>query len=240
LYDIPVANETSLGGTRRAFEPTAWTVILRAQEHSRAALEELIRLYWKPCYYFIRRWGASIEAAKDLTQGFFAEFLERDFLKDVSKEKGRFRSFLLVSLRHYLVNQAEHARAKKRGGGIPQLSLDFSGAESDYSPTTSTEEDLDGYFRRQWALALLERGLVALAGELPTDRLEAIRIYLTPGGAPPYEETAARLGTTVPKLKHILHRARSRYRELIRQEVRASVESEEAAEEELRDLFTAL
>ena len=235
-----MVDETSLGGSRRTFEPTAWTVILQAQDHSREALEKLIHFYWKPVYLYVRRWGASIEAAKDLTQGFFAEFLERDFLKDVSKEKGRFRTFLLVSLRHYLVNQAEHARAKKRGGGIAQFSLDFSGAERDYSPTTSTEEDLDAYFKRQWALALLERGLVALAHELPTDRFDAIRTYLMPGDAPPYEETAAHLGTTVPRLKHILHRARSRYRELIRQEVRASVQSEEAAKEELQDLFTAL
>lgn len=213
-------------------------MVLAARGRSREALERLIRAYWKPAYFAARRWGADVEAAKDLTQGFFAEFLERDFLKGVGPEKGRFRTFLLTALKHYLANQAEAARAKKRGGGRAPLPLDFAGAESEYS--AGPKESVDHAFKRRWALAVLERGLAALAREFPPAEFEALRGHLSPGEAPSYEETAERLGTTVARFKQLLHRARRRFRELIRQEVRDSVRTASEVDDEIRDLFAAL
>ncbi len=186
----------------------------------------------------MRRWGADVEAAKDLTQGFFAEFLERDFLRSVAPEKGRFRTFLLTSLKHFLVNQAQAARAEKRGGGRAPASLDFAGAETEYS--AAPKQSLDQDFKRQWALSVLERGLAALGREFPPADFDALRAHLSPGEAPSYEETAERLKTTVPRFKQLLHRARRRFRELIRQEVRDSVRTASEVDDEIRDLFAAL
>lgn len=232
--------ETSIGGQERAFQPTLWTVVLQARGGSRNALDDLCKAYWKPVYFYVRRWGASVEDAKDLTQGFFGEFLRRDFLRDVSREKGRFRNFLLTTLRHYLVTAAERARAQKRGEGKAPLSLDFLRAERDYLAEPAARETLDEYFRRQWALTILESALARLRTELPQDRFEALQSYLSPGDAPSYEATALKLGLDANALKSVLHRIRKRYRELIREEVRSAVETESEVETELRDLFEAL
>ena len=153
-------NETSLGGPRGHLPPTSWTLVLQAgQERSSRALGDLIEAYWRPAYLFVRRWGRDVEDAKDLTQGFFADLLARDSLAAVSPEKGRFRSFLLQALRHYLINESERQRAKKRGDGRKVLSLDVDGAESHLAREPAAPDDIDSYFRRQWALTVLERAL---------------------------------------------------------------------------------
>ncbi len=226
--------ETEMGGAHRAFEPTQWTLVLRARRGAREALDRLLRAYWKPAYFYVRRWGADVEDAKDLTQGFFAEALRRNFLKGVSQEKGRFRSFLLAALRHFLVNEAEAGRARKRGGGKAPLPLDFVDAESLYRPAKGGPE---AAFHREWALTVLERALVALAEELPKERFEAVKAHLSPGDAPAYEETARSLGTGVTDVKNLLHRAKGRYRELIREEARAGLADGQDAGDEVRDLF---
>ncbi len=232
-----MATETSMGGERRAFEPTRWSVILDARRGSKTALSDLVAAYWKPAYFYVRRWGAGVEDAKDLTQGFFGEFLRRDFLKDVARERGRFRTFLLTALRHHLVNEAEAARAKKRGGGKAALSLDFAEAEGRYRVSKEAPEAV---FHREWALTVLELALQALAREMPRDRFDVVRAHLSPGEAPSYEETSRRLATTVTDVKNLLHRARKRYRELIRAEVRAGVREDSEVDAEVRDLFAFL
>jgi RNA polymerase sigma-70 factor (ECF subfamily) len=233
-----MGGDTSMGGERRGFVPTLWTVVLKAREQSKEALEELVKAYWKPIYVYVRRWGASEDEAKDLTQGFFMELLERNFLKGVSPDKGRFRTFLLTVLKRYLINQAERARAQKRGGGKSPLSLDFAGAENEYSILPASSETPERSFNRQWALQTMARALEALSRELEPPVFEALKPHLA--GGPAYAETARKLGVSVTQLNNLIHRTRKRYRELLREEVAAAVSDPLLVEEELKNLFDAL
>ena len=230
--------ETTMGGSKRGFQATLWTVVLKAKGHSQEALEELIRTYWKPVYIYIRRWGYPTEEAKDLCQGFFADLLERDFLKGVSREKGRFRTFLLTVLKRYLINESERKRAQKRGGGKALLSLDFSRAERDFTIMPTTDETPERSFNRQWALEAMSRALNALAREMEKATFEALKPHLA--GGPAYEETAKKLGMTVVKLNNLIHRTRKRYREILRAEVAGSLSDPAEADEEVRNLLEAV
>lgn len=235
---VKAEGETSMGGAQAAFHATLWTVILRAKGRSREALEELVGAYWKPIYFYIRRWGASVDEAKDLCQGFFTEFLERDFLKSVSREKGKFRTFLLTTLKHYLINQAERARAQKRGGGRDPLSLDFVRAEKEFSLAPVTHDTPERAFDRQWALAAIARALEALGLEMEPAVFEAVKPHLA--GGPAYAETARRLGMPVTQLNNLIHRTRKRYRDLLKAEVVDSMADPAQADDELRHLLDAL
>jgi len=232
-----MGGDTSMGGERRGFVPTLWTVVLKARAQSKEALEDLVKAYWKPIYVYVRRWGASEDEAKDLTQGFFMELLERNFLKGVSPEKGRFRTFLLTVLKRFLINQAERARAQKRGGGKSPLSLDFAGAENEYSILPASEDNPERSFNRQWALQTMARALEALSKELEPATFEALKPHLA--GGPAYTQTAKALGVSVTQLNNLIHRTRKRYRELLRQEVAAGVSDPLLVEEELKNLFDA-
>ncbi len=227
-----------MGGSKRGFRDTLWTMVLRAKEHHREALEELITVYWKPVYVYIRRWGYASEEAKDLSQGFFSDLLERDFLRGVSPEKGRFRTFLLTVLKRYLINESERKRAQKRGGGKPQLSLDYNRAERDFTIMPTSDETPERSFNRQWALDAMSRALRALASEMEPKTFEAVKPHLA--GGPAYEQTAKTLGITVTRLNNLIHRTRKRYRELLRAEVAGSVGSASDADDEVRSLLDAL
>lgn len=230
------------------FRPTLWTMVLRAKDPDapdrREALERLFQTYWKPLYFHIRR-THDAEAAQDITQGFFATFLEKDYLKTVEREKGKFRTFLCVALRHYIADENDRARAKKRGGGRAPLSLDFARAETEISRIPAAKDDPEKVFQRQWALEVIKRSLQALRAEfLASDRLaefEAISLYLSAGGkeAPSHADLAKRLGIAESDVNNRVHRLRHRYRELILEEVRSYSDSEEEARQELRDLFSA-
>jgi RNA polymerase sigma-70 factor (ECF subfamily) len=230
--------ETTMGGSNRGFQATLWTVVLKAKEHSRDALEKLIQVYWKPVYMYIRRWGYPSEEAKDLCQSFFADLLERDFLKGVSREKGRFRTFLLTVLKRYLINESERKRAQKRGGGKAALSLDYARAERDYTIMPTSAETPERSFNRQWALEAMARALGALSNEMDASTFDAIKPHLA--GGPAYEETAKRLGVTVVRLNNLIHRTRKRYRELLQTEVAGSLTDPGQAEEEVRSLLEAV
>jgi RNA polymerase sigma-70 factor (ECF subfamily) len=230
--------ETSIGGSRRDFAPTLWTLVLRARGRSREAMEDLIRVYWKPIYIYVRRWGVPLDEAKDLTQGFFLGLLERDALKNVSKEKGRFRTFLLTVLKRHLIDEAERARAKKRGGGKAPLSLDFARAEREYSVIPATHDTPERAFNRQWALETMARALEELGRETDPALFEALKPHLA--GGPAYEETAQKLGIPVTRLNNLIHRARKRYRELLRAQVAGSLSDPAQADEEVRNLLDAL
>jgi len=230
--------DTSMGGSKRGFQATLWTLVLKAKDHSQEALEELIRSYWKPVYVYIRRWGYPSEEAKDLTQGFFADLLERDFLKGVSREKGRFRTFLLTVLKRYLINESERKRAQKRGGGKAMLSLDFTRAERDFTIMPTSDETPERSFNRQWALEAMARALSTLARELEPGLFEAIKPHLA--GGPAYDETAKKLGITVVRLNNLIHRTRKRYREILRAEVAGSLSDPAEADEEVRNLLDAV
>ena len=230
------------------FRPTLWTVVLRAKDLTapdrRDALERLFQTYWKPIYFLIRR-THDADAAQDIAQGFFTAFLEKDFLKSVEREKGKFRTFLCVALRHYMADEKDRARAQKRGGGKAPLSLDFARAETEMSRIPAAKDDPEKSFQRQWALEVIKRSLQALRAEFQaSDRLaefEAISLYLSAGGkeAPSHGDLARRLGISETDVNNRVHRLRQRYRDLILEEVRSYSESEEEAQQELRDLFAA-
>ncbi len=225
--------ETSIGGSRRSFGETRWTVVLLARD--RKELGGLIDRYWKPCYFYIRRKGHDVEDAKDLTQGFFTDFLVRDGLGRVSRSKGRFRSFLLACLDHFLSNEYDRRKAQKRGP--KPLSLDFEGAEDLFSH--AGKDSAARLYLRQWAVAILDRATRALKEELGP-RFDALREYILAGQPGSVREVAERLGLTESNVKVIIHRSRRRYRELLRAEVARTVETRGEVDDELKELFAAV
>ncbi len=252
MYSSPMAASDTAPGVPsgpRAFQPTLWTVVLRAKDPAapdrRDALERLFQSYWKPLYVLLRR-THDAEAAQDLVQGFFAAFLEKDYLKDVDRSKGTFRAFLCAALRHYVADDRDRERAQKRGGGRPPLSLDFAKVETEIARAPAVTEAPEKVFERQWALEVLKRALQALRAEFKAaDRgaeFEALHLYLSAGGkgAPTHADLARRLGISESDVNNRVHRLRTRYRELILEEIRAYADSDEEAQGELRDLFAAL
>lgn len=208
------------------------------------AREKLCRVYWPPLYAYIRRLGETPHDAQDLTQEFFARFLEKDYLAAVDQAKGRFRSFMLAALKHFLSNQWDKQRAQKRGGGAPLLRIDFHDAESrcGFEPSQNLTPDI--IFQRRWAAALLEQSLARLRGEYAADGkeplFEKIKQTLTEGrGSIAYAELAAAMGMSEAAVKMAVHRLRQRYREAIRAEIAATVANPSEIEDELREVLRA-
>jgi RNA polymerase sigma factor (sigma-70 family) len=228
-----MARETTMGGSGRGFGQTAWTVILKARDQKE--LGALVERYWKPCYFYIRRKGHDVEDSKDLTQGFFGDFIQRDALARVTKSKGKFRSFLLACLEHYLSNEYDRRKALKRGA--KPLSLDFEGAEEMLikAGTASPEHS----YRREWAVGLIDRALSTLKEEMGA-RFDALREYIVAGQPGTLKDLAQQLGLTESNVKVIIHRSRRRYRELLRLEVARTVEHKDEVDDELKELFAAL
>jgi|SRR5581483_7944734 RNA polymerase sigma-70 factor (ECF subfamily) len=228
------------------FLTTRWTVVLsaRAQDsQSGEALETLCRAYWYPLYAFIRRQGSAPADAEDLTQAFFARFLEKHYLKSVNPDKGKFRSFLLASLKHFLANEWDRARTKKRGSGAVHLSLDSAAAESRYLQEPVDTLTPERIFDREWALTLLDLVLARLRREFENENKAALfdqlKVVLTAGkGAVSNAEIAARLGMSEGAVKVAAHRLRRRYRELLKEEIAQTVTGPEQVEEEIRALFS--
>jgi len=230
------------------FATTHWTVVLaagrRSTPQSDRALEELCRTYWYPLYAYVRRHGHSKEDAEDLTQGFFARFLERNFLEGVSSEKGRFRAFLLVALKHFLANEWDKSQRQKRGGGVAQLSLDWQDADTRYQIDPADQLSPDKLYDRAWALTLLEQVIRRLRDECAADgkgqMFEQLKPFLMAGQkAIPYAEAAAKLGLNEGAARVAVHRLRQRYRELLREEISQTLADPADVEEELRALFRA-
>ncbi len=192
------------------FATTHWTVIVDAGRDGspqvQAALETLCRTYWYPLYAFVRRQGYSPHDAQDLTQAFFARFLEMNFLADVQRERGKFRSFLLASLKHFLANEWDHAHAQKRGGGKGVISSDEKTTEGRYRLEPRDEMTAEKIYERRWALTLLDRVLARLRDEYgacgKTPQFEALKVFLSDGkGSIPYAAVAAELGSACPRAK---------------------------------------
>ena len=219
------------------FTATRWSVVLTAGRGQSCALEELCRLYWYPLYAYVRRRGYEAHEAEDLTQEFFARLLAKNYLADVNREKGKFRSFLLASLKHFLANEWDKARAKKRGGGQTLVSLD---AETRYRAEPADELSADKLLDRQWALALLEQVLARLEVETDATQFAALKPFLTADKeAIPYADVAGQLGTSEGAVKVAVHRLRQRYRALLREEISHTVASAAEVEDEIRHLFAA-
>jgi RNA polymerase sigma factor (sigma-70 family) len=232
------------------FATTHWSVVLAAGDknssRSSEALEKLCRTYWYPLFAYVRRRGHNPDDAQDLAQDFFSRLLEKNYLKDVAPEKGKFRSFLLASMNHFLANEWDKAKAEKRGGKIHFISIDAAFEESGhlYEPPAQHLSP-EKVYEQQWALALLAQVLARLRQEFvaagKAELFDHLKGYLTgEKRAETYNELAAKLTTTEGAMKMTVQRMRHRYRELLRDEIAQTVASAAEIEDELRSLLTAL
>ena len=250
--DDQVTSPTGVGGSAQhgavAFTTTHWSVVLQAQGESpaaKAALEKLCRTYWKPLYAFVRRQGVGPEEAEDLTQGFFALLLERGDLDAVRKEKGRLRSYLLTSLKHFLASEQRRAMAAKRGKGQQLVRLEELSANERVEMEVASPLSADQLYERRWALTLMEQVLKRLRDEYRTagnaSLFDSLKQLLPDEpGAPSRAEIAARLGMTENAIRQAFHRFRHRYQELLREEIAHTVAIASDIEDELRYLISVL
>ena len=230
------------------FATTHWSVVLAAghvqSAPSKAALEQLCRTYWQPLYLYVRRQGFDQPDAQDLTQEFFARLLASEGLSGVGREKGRFRTFLLASLRHFLANEWKRDRALKRGGGVTFLSLDDLGSESAQHPAPATDVTPEKLYDRRWAQALLDQVLARLGGEYASAGKAALfdrlRVFLADAkGTVSYADAAHQLNLSEGAAKQAVRRLRHRYRDVLRGEIAQTVNTPAEVEEEIQHLFTA-
>jgi RNA polymerase sigma factor (sigma-70 family) len=250
--DDQVTSLTGVGGRAHngpiAFTTTNWSVVLEAQGQSPAAqeaLEKLCRTYWRPVYSFVRREGTGHEEAEDLTQAFFALLLQRRNFGDVRKEKGRLRSYLLTSLKHFLVSQHRRAVTVKRGKGQQPVPLEELAAIGRADIEPADHLSADRIYERRWALTLMEHVLRRLRDEYVmagNAELFDLLKQLLPDepGAPSRAEIALQLGMTDNALRQAFHRFRQRYQLLLREEIGHTVAVASDVEDELRHLITVL
>lgn len=245
----PDAEQGPASDRQEWFATTHWSVVLAAGEtaspQAAQALEKLCRAYWYPLYAYIRRRGYGEHDAQDLAQGFFARFVEKNYLEAVGRQKGKFRSFLLAALNHFVSDEWDRARAEKRGGGQPFISLDDQTAEDRYRQEPADESSPEKIYERRWALTLLDQVLRQLEAESAATGkrqfFEQLKVFLLEDkGVGSYAETAARLEMTEGALRVAVHRLRQRYGELFRDEIAHTVASPEEIEEEVRHLLRVL
>lgn len=262
---VPPSYPSSSGSQFEPFNTTHWSVVLVAGDSSdhasaHSALTQLCQTYWVPLYGMVRRRGHSMHDAEDLTQGFFAHLIQSRAYARVDQQKGKFRAFLLAALRNFLADARDHAQARKRGGDYRFLPLDevrVSVAETMFQTchdtafaaaavagSTATSEDQQ--FERQWAQTLVNTALERLAEEYREDGRAALFDELavfvkgSSQALPSYEALAGRLGISAVTLRSHVTRLRERYRELLRAEVRRTVDRPDAVDEELRELLRVL
>ncbi|MEW6027394.1 MAG: sigma-70 family RNA polymerase sigma factor [Planctomycetota bacterium] len=246
-----MAKETQIGWDNYCFRKTYWTSLLRAKNKKSAgyqsAVNYLVSAYWKPVYFYIRRKGYDVETAKDLTQSFFTVFLEKEYIKSVDRDKGKFRTFILAALNHFLSREREYIQAKKRGGSKILLSLDFAKAETEIHYEPADKETPEKILTRAWAQAILSQALDRLKDVLDTasDRvyLDVFECYLNTGQADQdtsYKKMAGQFGISETDVRNYLHRVKRKYREYIKDEIRKYVTDEDALKEEMQELFDIL
>jgi RNA polymerase sigma factor (sigma-70 family) len=244
-------NESRARGNAGRFRTTRWSVVLlSAQSHvpgSRTALADLCRLYWYPLYAFVCRRGYNVEDAQDLTQGFFLHLLEGNSLRQVGSEKGKFRSFLLASLKNYLFDTFDREKSVKRGGQIEFVTLDSESSEERYREDAADSLTAEKVFDARWALTLLDHAIGRLRKEYATQGKTAIIDALQPfldlasnPNLPSYKEVAEKLHVSLGGVKTLIHRLRKRYSELLREEVARTVTDPQAVNEEIHALCEAL
>jgi RNA polymerase sigma factor (sigma-70 family) len=242
------AKNFSVSGAGR-FATTHWSVVLQAGKPKapgyQQALETLCRSYWFPLYAYLRRHGYENQQAEDYTQAFFCRILEKQVLSMADSKRGKFRSFLLGTLKHFLSDQYDRSQAQKRGGGCKVLSIDFTGAENQYALEPSHRLSAEKLFDKSWALTVLERTMarlkVELANQNKQELFDHLKIYLTAEkGSMPYRDKAAELNMTEGNVRTAVHRLRRRYRKLLRDEIAQTVAAEDQVDEEIDDLFHAL
>jgi len=245
----PASSDPARNQRQSAFATTLWTEVITAgasaSPQAEAALETLCRSYWYPLYAWARRQGFAAPDAEDLVQGFFEVFLAKEYLKDADRSRGRFRSFLLASLKHYAANQRDRAQARKRGGRVHFVPLDSGEAETRYGKEPLDVNSADRIYERRWAMTVLERALQRLREECTregkADLFEHLKETLV--GDPqslPYAQIGEKLGISEGTVKVAAHRLRRRYRLQVRSEIAGTVDSEDEVETELRHLTEVL
>ncbi len=232
------------------FQTTQWSLIVAAAQQltpeAERALSELCRKYWLPLYAYVRRRVSDVHEAQDLTQEFFCRVLERNFFAAADPSRGRFRAFVLTSLRHFLANERDKARTRQRVHGQPAWSFDFVDGESRLSNLAVSQETPEREFDRQWAMTLLDQVLLRLRAEFreagKETQFEQFKPFLAGGrdAGESYAAVAESLGMTPDAVKVAAHRLRQRYRELLRAEIAATVTDPDDVDDEIRDLFQVL
>jgi RNA polymerase sigma factor (sigma-70 family) len=227
------------------FGTTHWSVVVHAGDsrspEADSAMERLCRTYWYPLYVFVRRKGYSHEDASDLTQAFFAKFLEKRYLKSVDASLGKFRTFLLTSMTHFLGDEWDKSQAQKRGGGQKVISFDDASAEERYRLEPVEHQTPETLYERRWARTVMGLVLGRLAKETEAKRFEALKPFLLEDkGARSYDEAAAQLGMSVAAINSAIYRMRARFVALLVEEVSNTVATPEGVEPELRHLLAAL
>jgi RNA polymerase sigma-70 factor (ECF subfamily) len=236
-----------------SFASTPWTVVHQAadsqtaSQHALSALTELCQIYWRPVYVFLRRQGIAQHDAQDLTQAFFADLIESRAYARADPTKGRFRSFLLGTLKHFVAHARDRERAQKRGGGnVPVQLNEVAISEAETYASRSNYQSADVVFEREWAASLARQELDRLAQEYELGGkgalFEALKCRLAAGEvtAIPYEELANRLGRTAAHLRVDVTRLRARYRAILREEVSGTVVDPQDVDGELRYLRQAM
>jgi RNA polymerase sigma factor (sigma-70 family) len=229
------------------FPTTRWTLVVAAGapdgKEARSALVFLCEGYWYPLYAYLRRRGYPADQAQDLTQDFFLRVLEGRYLDRADPEKGRFRSFLLTSLKFFVADEEDRHRAHKRGGGAV-LPLEFSSGEGRYQCEPGHDETPERIFERRWALSVLDRVVERLRNEFVRhgrpEHFERLKVFLLGHSDAPYAALASEMNTSEGALKVAIHRLRKRYRELLRQEIADTVADPAEVESELRFLAAVL
>lgn len=229
------------------FTTTHWSVVLAAKDEvapeATQALAELCRIYWYPLYAYVRRKGHSVADAQDLTQEFFARLLEKHYLGSVDRRKGKFRSFLLASLEHFLAKEWTRAHRLKRGGGQTIIYWDGCDPEERYRLEPADDWTAERIYERRWALTVLEQAMSALEAEYQRGGKQQLFAELRPlisgDEAAAYPTLAQRLRMSEGAVRVAVHRLRQRYSDCVRAEIAKIVQRPEEIEEELRHLFTA-
>jgi DNA-directed RNA polymerase specialized sigma24 family protein len=235
-------------GGRARFQTTSWSLVLAAASNpneARAALASLCESYWNPVYVFIRCSGYDADKSQDLAQEFFARLIEKNYLKDADRTRGRFRSFLLASVKHFLSNESDRDRALKRGGGRPPVSFDAIEAERWYMPPAADNVTPETLFERRWAVTLLGRVIGLLQKEYveagKQEQYASLELFLNNDSDDlRYEQVATRMGVSAGALRMSVLRMRRRYRALLHAEIAETVTSPEEINEEIRFLMSRL
>ncbi len=234
----------------RQFVTTHWSLVVAArgdeasQTRARAALEQLCRTYWYPLYAFVRSRGHAAIDAQDLTQAFFARIIETGGFASADRTRGRFRSYLLGAMKHFLTNEWHRARTQKRGGRVQFVAWDALDPEARYAGTAQESDDPEHLFEREWALQTIAGALETLRDEMAaagkSAQFDALKGSLTGQDELPRDEIAARLGLTAGAVKVAVHRLRQRYRTLLRAAIAQTVDNEADLDDEMRYLVAVL
>jgi len=234
----------AFGGSPK-FPETAWSMVVAASsqtsERSSQALEKLCTIYWYPVYAYVRRRGYDAEAARDLTQEFFARLIEKNYVASAGRERGRFRSFLLLAVQRFLLNDSDWNRAAKRGGGAPIESLDAEVAEGQYRLEPAHDTTPESLYERRWALMVLDRARQRIRERHTPERFAMLAPFLTesaPRGG--YQEVASALGVSEGGLKVAVHRMRQQYREALHAEIAETVSDSAQVTSEIQYLLEVL